>query len=815
MKQNANNKAQITVFVIIGAVLLLSVALFIFLNQDIQSDKPAVDVPDVSLEARPVNELITQCLETTSEEALYKVGLQGGYTEPLAASHPPHEGEAVEYTPFSVPYWRHLTDNKCSNPSGCDATNQPELCDSVSDTCNYDATSRTSSESIEENLEQYVLDNIDSCIDDFSSLDMYEIEENGDPSVNTILANGKTDFVLNYPIEIRSLTQEGNKKEVERFRASFDVDLVNMYRFADEIMAYEREYNIYETKTMDLVNMYAGLDSELPPTSELRFFKSQKGPWIQTRVKQLLQSEVLPYMVLMSVMNSDNPMIIQRNNESDPYNPYSQGIYQGFVFGTSEKKYPFNVNHKYLFSPIHLMIDNGDQLIRGKDLMPSGNSDTGAMLDVFFDMASLGLTDYRFQYDISYPLVIEITDQEALNGKGYTFQFATEVNVRNNEPGYDNFTQITYPTELKSNIGDYHFRPEQNVTIKTYDKHTEEPLEDVTVSYTCGDEYDIGTTVMNDDGVARMTERFPYCEFGGFITVKKLGYMGTSVNYNNLQNGDNEEFEIGLWPTKEKDVIVKARSPDNISELENNPQDFMLNYADAAHLLNKDQNAFLIINREPTTPYDTSVPVVGFAQFVGKNSSVYSDMNKSFEQLDRNLDDIYDSGDMSLEESQLADKSLEESKTSFQEISESDLEKMQSHTMEFVPGNYSVDLTLLNNKQISLKEYDDGDVEYSPINLTTWLQGSNNLTFTLTEEEVYNNDSITFFVLEMPLPVAWTEDELQERCQNAGLLTQDQDVTYCDLVTLLEQDKVSVMKNIPDPEEYQQDKEELIKPVVG
>lgn len=241
----------------------------------------------------------------------------------------------------------------------------------------------------------------------------------------------------------------------------------------------------------------------------------------------------------------------------------------------------------------------------------------------------------------------------------------------------------------------------------------------------------------------------------------------------------------------------------------------MLNYADAAHLLNKDQNAFLIINREPTTPYDTSVPVVGFAQFVGKNSSVYSDMNKSFEQLDRNLDDIYDSGDMSLEESQLADKSLEESKTSFQEISESDLEKMQSHTMEFVPGNYSVDLTLLNNKQISLKEYDDGDVEYSPINLTTWLQGSNNLTFTLTEEEVYNNDSITFFVLEMPLPVAWTEDELQERCQNAGLLTQDQDVTYCDLVTLLEQDKVSVMKNIPDPEEYQQDKEELIKPVVG
>ncbi|MGM5481109.1 MAG: hypothetical protein ACQESE_01720 [Nanobdellota archaeon] len=832
MKQHFHNKGQITIFVIIGAILLLGVGLFIFLSQDIQSEKPAVDVPDVSLEARPVIELVSQCLDSTAKEALYKVGQQGGYTQPLEVSYPAHKGEAVDYTPFSVPYWRHLTDDQCSSPSGCDATEQPGLCDSISKTCNYMPRSRTSSSSVEENLESFVLDNIGTCIDGFSSLEMYEIEENGEPEVNVILANGKTDFVLNYPIEIRSLTQEGNKKEVERFRASFDVDLVNMYRLADEIVAYEREHNIYEGKTLDLINMYSGLDQQLPPTSELMIVDRKNPVWIHENVKLLMENEVLPYMMLMSVANSNNPMTINKKNDSDSYNPYVQGIYKGFLFAPSKTSYSFNVFHKYTFSPIHLMIDDGDQLIQGKKLVPEGDGEGGVqdMLNLFMDIISFVMKDYRFSYDVSYPIVIEIEDPEAFNGNGYTFQFALEVNIRDNQIAYRNFTQPSYPVEFQSNIGSYDLRPKQNITIKSFDKRTGEPLEGVSVSYTCGDEYDIGaTTFENNDAV--LTDRFPYCQFGGFITFKKFGYMGTSIQYNNRDDGLNEEFEVSLWPLEEKELYLKVRSPHNVSQLENDPQNFMLNYQTAASALNPSQTAFFSVKRQPTSAYETPVPVVGFAQFVGQNSSAFANMNQSLntlgEDVDGHLEQSYLEGKVSDDELNLAKESIDYAKQDLVNTSEEELDKLQSHTMQFVPGNYTVDLTLLYNDLIHIEEYETDDVTYPEQNFTTWLQGANTFNFTLTEEDVYNNDSITFFMLEIPLPAAWEPGLLFDKCDSDELpdcrlensctydsAFKNNSTDYCLLAALYQQGYVAVMKNIPDPVEYQDGRESLIKPII-
>ncbi|MGM5480246.1 MAG: hypothetical protein ACQESC_02190 [Nanobdellota archaeon] len=852
MTMNQQRKGQVTVFVILGAVILISVGLFIFLNKDIQSDKPAVDIPDVSLESRPVNELITQCLEQTSKEALFKVGMQGGYARQLEATTPSYRGKALDYTPFTVPFWRHLTGEDCSNPSGCSATEQPRLCSEISDTCTYVSSSRTSSSSVEENLEQYVLENIDSCIDGFSSLeDQYAISTTDRPEVNVVLANGKTDFVLNYPIEIESLIQEGNSKEIERFRASFDVDLVSMYELADQIMSYEREYNIYEYKTLDLLNTYASLESKIPPTSEISVLQSNHGPWILSEVKQLLETEVLPYMMLMSVVNTDNPMFIDRDNESDPYSQYISGYYKGFSFATSQKLFDFDVRHSYTYSPIHLLIGSGGELIEGEDFSVPDDSKAGMVSTIISDFMNIGLTDYRFAYDISYPLVIEIDDSDAFNGEGYTFQFATEVNIRNNEPGFQNFTTVTQPTRLKSNPGEYQFRPEQNITVEVFDKRTGEPIELASVDYVCGDKYSVGTTTLVGDK-AVVSNRFPYCQFGGSIVVDAFNYSGTSIDFNNVDGGSNEQFSIGLWPIKTKDVRVKARSPRDIITLNNDPQNFLLNYRSSAHNLSEFQQAYLTIQKEKTSPYDEQIPAVGFAQFKGKSSSL-AQQHSSLSQTDI-VDELMEEADMSSadltdEEQVEIGSALDQYQENSSLHSDENEESALTQELELVPGNYSFDISLLYYNELSFENYSKGKEEYPALNLSTWAQGMNNFTFSLSEEEVYGNTSITFFVLETPLPFTWKEEQMADLCDDENssihrhydasnpnelilfysaefggvdhlfaddgrILINDSSHPHCDLLALYSHGFITTMTQVISPEDYSAGMDDFIKPLV-
>ena len=46
-------------------------------------------------------------------------------------------------------------------------------------------------------------------------------------------------------------------------------------------------------------------------------------------------------------------------------------------------------------------------------------------------------------------------------------------------------------------------------------------------------------------------------------------------------------------------------------------------------------------------------------------------------------------------------------------------------------------------------------VVYPAQNYSTWVSGGGVLNFTLTENDVYNDKSVTFYALEMPFPRTW------------------------------------------------------------
>ena len=112
-----SKKAQITVFIIIGIILVFSTALFYYVRTRTVEQKfetiadPSIEqVPNTLL---PVRNFIQTCLTQTSKDAVVELGQHSGYVKvdqfniPLLNTNPTEKQGLTFYT-TKVPYWHHL-----------------------------------------------------------------------------------------------------------------------------------------------------------------------------------------------------------------------------------------------------------------------------------------------------------------------------------------------------------------------------------------------------------------------------------------------------------------------------------------------------------------------------------------------------------------------------------------------------------------------------------------------------------------------------------------------------------------------------------
>ena len=739
-------KGQVTIFVIVGLLILITAGIVIFTTQEITKGKPNLDVPDVSLEAKPVIELINDCLDFTAKNGLLIIGRSGGSIIPPKVGYPVYQSEAVPLSSVNVPYWRYMSD--CSQGS-CEFSQQPALCKPSSKTCTGSATSYNDLPSIEEQLEGYIINHIDECIQDFQLFSaQYDVKQTGSKDVTVIFGDEDTSFVLEYPIRITSFST-GNTNDKEEFQVSLDVPLKHMYEVAEEIIDFSRETSFYEHATMQLINIYAGLDSKLPPIGDITFGASKDGPWLQPEVQEILQYDLLPFMGLITYINTNNYVPIREYfvDEEDEYSQYVNGIYGYLQPKTSDTIHPYSVRHVYTYEDIFAQVDNGATVIEAKNPI----SEIFPPLDIF----GVFINDYRFKYFVSYPLLVQVQHEDALSGEGYTFQFAYEVNVRNNLPGYGNqsiFSSISYNNP---SIANFEQLLEQNITVRAIDKHTGEPLEDVAVEYYCGEEYLMGSTRITREGNAEVTGRLPYCEFGGAIKYTRLGYLGQSIEYDNKEDSPNQLFEIELWPIKNKQVLLRKRSLADISNITNNPAGalFALDYRHSPFEVAEE--VFLSVSREKETAFEDKVPLVGLIR-QGDGLDAQSTANKL-------LDEANKRGDLTVEELNLLSNELNTVDTNFVPPVPEEIR------LELVPGTYTATGNIIHNEILEIPyhviEGNNGflgigstpDVPLDPQNFTSWIKGGHNTTFIINEDQLYNDDPIVFYFLEMPLPARWPD----------------------------------------------------------
>lgn len=757
-------KAQVTIFVVAGILILFIVALLFYMYSNSIKVRPPVENIEVTDDVKPVQTYVIDCLAQISREALVQLGNNGGYINVtgITVKPRPYESDALYFPPQTLPYWYYMHDCQESQ-IGCIDSLKPALCAPDKD-CILDSTGDND---IETQLSEYVEDNINRCLDDFNVFrDKFDIKA-GHKNVEVIITADDVDIVMDYPIDI---TVKGTKKSIiiQKFAASLDIDFRSIYELAGKIAQGEADTNFLELTALNLISIYSGKDPDkLPPLSVIEFGLKSPVTWTRTEVKRMMMEDVLIYMNFLRILGTKNARQLLSYDTTN-YSIYANGIYRSFEINIfNDTVYDLEASISYPYSDIYLNI--GDSEIIKPEKLESEN--------MIVRMLGIFMTEYKFKYDLSYPMIVKIHDPNAFGGEGYDFHFALESNIRKNIPVKGNISVITLSGMGGVRLDSELQKVNRTITIESYDKHTGKPLDNVIISYRCDRLYDIGFTTLGsgNNPKALLSDKFPFCQFGGQIIYEKQGYMGAAILYDNVEGNDAKTFKVELWPLQEKNVIVYKRSPTNIANIRKKGTGGIALYSLEVSNITQNETVFLNLARMKNDASESDVPLVSFIQYSSPDTRIRM---PTLDERRQQVIDWFNNGQITQEakDNLLLDLALANS--SFEPADFSS----EEYKMSLVPGKYSLDAFMTYKGNITIPKKTERIcpipevlgicipgrivIEYPEQHFDTWPNGGAMINFTLTENDIYGDrDTLVLYMLEMPIPSTWDMMEKMQTLQ--------------------------------------------------
>ncbi len=508
-------RGQISVFIIIGIIILLVFGLAFYIkSRTSRTEEIGPIVEKVPTQLYPIKLFIEQCIDKTATDAITLIGESGGYTDisefGITHTADPTTSQAVEFSPESsmnIAYWWYLkSSNDCSG--NCEFSSEmPDLKSEMK----KGSERPVMDSSIESQIDRYVNNNLNECLNDFRDFEEqgFSVRELGKITTTTTIRNDDVLVSVNYPMQI---TKGKTKSKVSNFFTTIPVNLKNIYELAFMITSDEINYKFLERNTLNLIAGFSEIDSgKLPPMAGSKFELSSPVYWTKPTVKTKLEAMLMSYVPLLQVEDTFNYKK-RMFDDSIKQRIYSQMDIPSY--GDSYKK--LGVDFIYLgWWPIYFDINTKSGII-----MPESASTNLLPLPI-------AIQRYNFLYDISYPAIITINSPEAFHSKGYSFRFALEANIRNNEALNSSFVSLKGESDEASMFCDINKRNSGNIKITTANAQTNEALESVMVYYSCGDESCfIGETKIKNNKAVLET-KFPICA-GGVITFSKPDFLGYS-----------------------------------------------------------------------------------------------------------------------------------------------------------------------------------------------------------------------------------------------------------------------------------------------
>jgi len=486
----------------------------------------------------PIERYVTECLHLTGYDAIIEIGEHAGFSD-LSRNNinydpmDPTNSDAVVMSIagsteastdfFAIPYyWYMISQDGCQNDCQF-LISFPELYKTAPEV------------SIESELDHYMNDNLEKCINDFEDFRKagYNITVLDLPEVDSRVNDNTISFSLYYPIEIK---QKDNQYKLDKYYTEQDIDFKEIFDLALEVTAIQAKYRFLEYQALNLVGGYSGIDNELPPISDSTFDFGDPGEvWVKTDVANTMKAILVKYVHALRAIGTNNYVSLSTGGISDKLMDHQMQI-------ELSREYDLDVYFNYLdIWPMYFDLDNCD----GEICKPSSWSNTLLLL--------IGNQRYRFYYSMAYPVLVKVHDDKAFNGEGYNFYFFLESNIKYNNVlmagGNSSFTGTI--GSGKSLLCNDNQRNSGVFNLTAIDASTEKPVKDISLYYACGTES--CTIELLDNG--SFSGKFPVCA-GGYISLVKEGYMTKSTLLSTSAGKGMDIGELKVEPLIKRNLTV-------------------------------------------------------------------------------------------------------------------------------------------------------------------------------------------------------------------------------------------------------------------
>ena len=499
-------RGQITVFIIVGIIILFTVALLLFVQREKITEFLTEPIETVPSQYLPVKSFVEGCIENTATQGILLLGTQGGYISiPQWAQVDPKA--SILLTPdgaIRIPMWYYR--------------DQPRVPTLIS---------------MQNELTTYIGRNIDLCLQNFTALaDRFDINASDRIEITTQIGDESVIIHATYPLAATLLEEPEARQVITAFAARVPVRLKRMHELAKEILNAENEKAYFENITIDL--MAAGPDI---PFSDMKF-TCQKLQWRKDEIESDIKDLLFYNLPRVGFENTNYPA---------PTSVYAQ---EHFILDAT------NQDYSDLRASAYYSRDwSFDMTVRpSRGNIMSASFGEGNKKYLSFICVNV----YHFTYDIIYPLQVTIRDDDAFRGAGFSFNFATPVMINHNKPQRENF-QVNVFEEVDSGLEFCNdVRGEEHIIYAT-DRRSFEEQRDVNVTFTCMNTYEcyLGQTGL-DAGVYRLRTKLPAFCTPGTIRLEKAGYLPVEE-----QVDEDDRNDIYMTPLRKLPFTVIKRQSIN------------------------------------------------------------------------------------------------------------------------------------------------------------------------------------------------------------------------------------------------------------
>ena len=492
-----NQKGQVTLFIILGIVLLIILVLIILLQKEIVTITPGKIIPEAK---DKIETQITSCLQEVGEDALFIIGLQGGYLE--FSDTQLRDGNYILQTPVNpTPYWAY--GNTIEIPT---------------------------LESIKQSVDKHIEEKIHDCVFPAGlQNEEFTFVPQGSITSNTEFTNNGVLFNVDWEIDVE--TKQGELvTKLLRHETESNIQFKNLYETAVEIINAEMQQLKFEDITQDLI----ALEHPDVPVNGIEVSCSEKT-WPLFKVQSTLKELITLNIPQIKVSGTE---IVNFPKEL----PYYQNHYVWDI-GEDFSKEDVTVTFRYQDNfPFAFQVTPTDGIFLRSGTQ--GGSDI---------LSNLCLQMWKFTYDVSYPVLMKVKDDKT----NFVFNTAFTVHLLRNNPNREGFVEALNPNSIPTVPGEEFCSsrriPMTILTTKVVDSPEtgvsfSEPVDEVNVTFTCIKyKCDMGSSQLNFDNrayQAGFTRNFPYC-VGGILRTEKAGYKET---WQRVLTENAKEIELELTP---------------------------------------------------------------------------------------------------------------------------------------------------------------------------------------------------------------------------------------------------------------------------